>query len=103
MRKEYIDLNALDLDALTDEEISMLYGSRETNSRKSLAPLFVYLVLKDQPKGKHLTQKEITTLLERDYEVSIGRKALSRILHSLDEAGVGIVSTSNDGTWLEAA
>jgi len=96
------NINAIDFDSLTDEQVNALFRPRKANSFKSLTPLYVYLILKDN-KGGHLTQAEISKRLEENYEVKLERKALSRVLHCLDDAGVGIVCTSDSGSWFEAA
>lgn len=86
----------------TDEELDELYRPKKTNSRKSLAPLFVYLILKDFSNSrKHLKQQEILTLLSKDpYEITLERKALSRIIHNLQDSDL-FVESDKSGTWLE--
>ena len=73
------------------------------NSRKSLAPLFVYLVLKDYSNVENkLTQNQICELLEEyPYEISIERKAVGRIIHNLTDSDIDIYSDSRKGTWYQ--
>ena len=93
----------IDFSKMTDEEIDELYRPKKMNNRKSLAPLFVYLVLRNESeKNKHLSQSEIIKALEEyPFEITIERKALSRILHSLHDSGIGIISTEKAGSWYD--
>lgn len=88
---------------MTDEEIDEFYRPKKTNSRKSLAPLFVFMVLrKASENNKALSQSEILDALkEYPYEISIERKAISRILHSLHDSGIGIINTKTMGSWYD--
>ncbi len=62
MRKNKV----LDFEAMTDEEIDEFYRPKKANSRKSLAPLFVYLILREYSSAeKHLTQNEILAYAKR--------------------------------------
>lgn len=81
-----------------------LYRIKKTNSRKSLAPLFVYLILKDRSSpDKPLRQQDILDILreKRDYEICLERKALSRIIHNLEESQLGIYSHPRKGVWYD--
>ena len=86
---------------MTDEEIDAYYRPRKTNSRKSLLPLFVYLILKERSDPEHpLRQQQIVELLERPpYEITVERKALSRVIHSLVDSCIGIEDDRKRGTW----
>ena len=77
---------------------------KKTNSRKSMVPLFVYLILKEKTDTRrHLSQKELMVELEKfPYEVSVERKALSRTIHGLADSGLGIVSDLRDGVWFDS-
>lgn len=93
----------IDFSKMTDEEIDEFYRPRKMNNRKSLAPLFVYLILKDESnQEKHLSQSDIIRSLEEyPFEITIERKALSRILHSLHDSGLGVISTEKGGSWFD--
>lgn len=88
---------------MTDEEIDAFYRPKKKNNRKSLLPLFVYLILeKFSSEDRPLHQQEIIDILaERPYEITIERKALGRVIHSLADSDLGIKSDARRGTWLE--
>lgn len=85
---------------MSDEELDDFFRPKKTNSRKSMAPLFVYLILKEySDRSIHLRQQEILTLLENyPYEVMLERKALSRIIHNLTDSQLSVFSDKS-GTW----
>ena len=87
----------------TDEKYDDMFRPKKMNSRKHLVPLFTYLIIKENSSPqKHLLQKDIIKALEEyPYEVTIERKALSRILHSLEDSGLGIVSRAKSGIWYD--
>ena len=91
-----------DFEAMTDEEIDEFYRPKKANSRKTLVPLFVYLILREYSSAeKHLTQNEILAYLREDpYEVVIERKALGRVIHLLTDSQLGICSYPGMGTWM---
>ena len=91
-----------EFEGMSEEEIDELFRPKKTNSRKSLAPLFVYLILKTcSSEAKPLSQNDIIRRLGDDpYEISIERKAVSRIIHLLADAGLNIVS-SRRGAWYD--
>ncbi len=88
---------------LTDEEADERHRPKRMNGRKSLAPLFIYEILKkDSTPEKHISQSEIVSILRHyPYEVSIERKAVGRTLHLLADAGLGVISTTRDGAWYD--
>lgn len=68
---------------------------------KKLALLRIWQILKEYSDYNHpLTQEDIAIYLERDYGIVIERKAISRNLSLLKEAGVEIDSR-RAGTYLE--
>ncbi len=70
------------------------YGTKQ-NGRKSLAPLFVFAILRDSSsKERPMTQKEIIERLDAwPYAISIERKAVSRALAALADSDCGIITT----------
>ena len=93
---------SIDIRKMTDEEIDDLYRPKKSNNRKTLAPLYVYIILRERSTPqKHLSQQQILRLLEELYEITIERKALSRILHTLADEEIGIVNTPKYGSWFE--
>lgn len=90
------------MEVMNDEELDELYKPQKTNTRKSLAPLFVFEVLSKYSNSKtHLRQNDILRKLqEYPYEISLERKALSRIIHNLSDSGYGIRSDKT-GVWKE--
>ena len=102
---EYVD-NAVRLhydrrELMSDEELDALSRPRNANSRKSMVPLFVYLILKQHSSSEHpLKQHEIISYLaDEPYEVVIERKALSRVIHNLKDSQLGIYTDKHRGTW----
>ena len=96
------DTKNVDFENLTDEEIDEFYRPQKSNSRKSLAPLYVYLILVNHSgPDRHLTQNEITSRLSSDYEIELERKALSRIIHTLSGEGIGICNAAKSGAWYD--
>lgn len=91
--------NMISMD-LEDEEACAPSGKR--NSRRQLAPLFVYEILKNCSNSRRrLTQSEIIRRLDAyPYALSIERKALGRTLHLLEDAELGI-HNSRSGSWYE--
>ncbi|MBR5280502.1 MAG: hypothetical protein IKU26_06020 [Clostridia bacterium] len=88
---------------MTDEEIDELYRPKKCNKRKSMAPLFVYFILKQRSSEEHpLRQQDILNILEeRPYEIQLERKALSRILHNLcDMTDIFYVNREREGVWM---
>ncbi len=68
---------------------------------KKLALIRIWQILKDYSDDDHqLTQEEIGELLEKEYGIMLERKAVSRNLSLLKEAGVEIAS-SKAGSFLK--
>ena len=88
---------------MDDDELDKMYRPKKTNNRKSLAPLFVYSILRDKTNSrKHLRQQEIIDELEKyPYEITIERKALSRIIHNLTDSPNYLVFQDQSGVWTE--
>ncbi len=90
---------------MTDEEEEAFwdeyYRKKPCNQNKSLAPLYIYLILKQNSSFDHpLKQKDIQKMLaEHPYEVTLERKAVARIINSLCDAGLEIQKTY-DGVWM---
>ena len=96
------DIAHIDISNMTDEEIDEFYRPKKGNKRKSLAPLYVYIILVQfSTPENHLSQQQIIELLERLYEITIERKALSRILHTLADEEIGVINTLKEGSWFE--
>ncbi len=92
----------VDLDNLSDEEIDELFPDCKTNTLKSAAPLYVYLVLQSHSNPhRHLTQQQILDYVEDEFDVKMERKALSRWLHLLVSLDLGVISNPRFGTWME--
>ena len=97
-----VRLNIEKLEFMTEEELDEYYRPKKTNSRKSMAPLFVYLILiKHSDCSRHLRQQDILRLLEKNpYEIRMERKALSRIIHNLIDSQLSVYSDKT-GVWIE--
>lgn len=102
MPKKMNPLQGRDEDELTEEELDMLYRPKQMNSRKALAPLFLYLILKHRTTPETpITQNQlISRLSEYPYEISLERKAVGRTLHLLADAGIGVYA-SHRGAWYD--
>ena len=96
------DIKDLDVSNMTDEEIDEYYRPQKSNSRKSLAPLYVYIILTEHSSSqRHLSQLEIMQYLEKEYELVLERKAISRIIHTLSGEGICIYNSSKGGAWFD--
>ena len=91
------------LELMSDEELDALHRPRKNaNSRKSLLPLFVYLILKQHSDSEHpLRQQDILAYLADDpYEIIVERKALSRVISNLKSSQLGICTDKHRGSWI---
>ena len=69
---------------------------------KKMALLRIFQILKENSDEKHpMTQEEIARLLEKDYGIVLERKAISRNISRLQEAGIEVDSCRN-GCYLHA-
>lgn len=91
------------LESMDESELDEMFRPQKMNSPKSMAPLFVYSILKDKSSAKkHLRQQEILKELAKyPYEVSIERKALSRIIHNLAEYPQYAIFHDKTGVWVD--
>lgn len=97
-----IRLDIEKLEQMSDEELDEQSTPLKKNSQKSMAPLFVYLILRQHSSSKtHLRQQDILKLLScYPYEIKIERKALSRIIHNLLDSQLSVRSDKT-GVWIE--
>ncbi len=102
MVDDLLRLNLEKIEMMTEDELDDFFRPRKTNNRKSMAPLFVYLILKEKTDvKKHLRQQDILNeLKEYPYEIVIERKALSRIIHNLMDSQLAVRSDKT-GVWVE--
>ncbi len=93
----------LQLSEMDDEELDTLFRPRKENKRKSMAPLFVYLILKEHSSPeKPMRQSDILKKLRGyPYEIQLERKALSRILHGLADSQLTVYTEPKFGSWVE--
>ena len=91
------------MELMSEEELDELYRPQKANTRKSLAPLFVYEILSKHSNSKtHLRQNDILKKLsEYPYEISLERKALSRIIHNLTDSPQYAVFQDKSGVWVD--
>lgn len=76
---------------LSEEEADRIYRIKATNTNKSLLPLYVYKILKENSgENNTMTQAAILKELRNTYEVKIGRDTLARHLHMLVDSMMGI-------------
>lgn len=90
-----------DIDNMTDDELDELYRPRMNNKRKTMAPLFIYLILKEHTdRDNPLLIKGIIRLLEEEYEISLGRNAVLKHVNTLVDEDVNIWGGKRgDGYW----
>ena len=90
-------------DYLPDDVLDAYTDRVNANTRKSLAPLFIYLLLKERTsEGHSMKQREIlTALADRPYEIVLERKTLGRILHNLANSNLGVRTDTKRGSWFE--
>lgn len=73
------------------------------NESKDMAVLFILEILKEHSSYEHpLTQEEIGKILDRDYGITLERKAISRKIANLVEAEYDIVSDKRQGSYLDS-
>lgn len=92
------------LEQMNEDELDEMDRERpQTNSAKSLLPLFVHQILgKHSSAKKHLHQQEIINYLKQPpYEIKVERKAISRTLYTLNNWFPGSVLCDKDGWWKE--
>ncbi len=91
------------MELMSDDELDELFRPKKANTRKSMAPLFVYSILKEKSSSKkHLRQQDILSELARyPYELTLERKALSRIIHNLIDAPQYAVFQDTTGVWID--
>ena len=105
--KELVDntvrLRLEQMELMSEEELDELYRPQKANTRKSLAPLFVFEILSKYSNSKnHLRQNDILKKLnEYPYEISLERKALSRIIHNLTDSLQYAVYQDRTGVWID--
>lgn len=92
------------LEEISEDELDEMYRNRpQANSAKSLLPLFVYQILGEHSSPeKHLRQQDIIDLLKQSpYEIKVERKAISRILYTLNDWFPDSVLCDKNGWWKE--
>jgi len=92
------------IEEIDDATLIEMYKIRETNSRKSMAATYAYLILQEQTnKDCHMTQKELAKKLEASpINITLDRKAISRIVYTLADAGIGICALPKEGVWYDS-
>lgn len=88
---------------MDEEELDEIYRSKKSNSVKSLAPLFIYTILKEKTNSKkHIRLNEIESELKKyPYELTLERKAVSRTVHNLVDSPQFAVFQDKTGVWIE--
>ena len=102
-----VRINTEKLSFMSEEEeeeyLDSLYRPKKRNNRKQMLSLFVYRILtqKTNPNKPMSQQEIINELQEMPYELTIERKALSRVIHGLEEEMMGIHSDPRGGAWYD--
>lgn len=93
----------VDQSKMTEEELDELYRPRKTNSRKDLATLYIYLILKERTDREHrLLINDLVRILKQEYEIGMGRKAISSKVENLAQEDLNICKELNGGgVWYE--
>jgi len=88
-----------------EDYLDELYRPRKRNNRKQMLSLFVYKILveKSSPDKRLSQQNIIDELQEMPYELTVERKAISRIIHGLAEELIGIHYDPKGGSWYDAS
>ena len=91
------------MELMSEEELDEFCRPQKSNTRKSMAPLFVYEILKSKTNSKtHLRHRDILKELGKyPYEITLERKALSRIIHNLIDDAQYAVFSDKTGVWIE--
>lgn len=87
-----------------DEEayLDSLYRPKKKNNRKHNLNLFVFLILKNNTSPENpMSQREILETLEKEHELVVERKSLSRAIHDIEDEQLGIVSNPKGGAWYD--
>lgn len=86
-----------------DFDLSEICKPRTTNSRKSMAPVYTYLIVKDQTDcDHHMSQKELAEKLAASpINIVVDRRTISRMVYSLADSGVGIKALPGKGVWYD--
>ena len=72
-----------------------------TNSRRSLASLFLYMILRRDTSPTHpITQKALLERLKCEYGIEMGRQSAGRILKALSESEMNIFYDAGNGSAL---
>ena len=88
------------MDLMNDDELDALGAPKKTNSVKSLVPVFVMKILKEETNSSlHMRQVDLLEALKK-YEIFIERKALNRAVHTLADSQLPIMQDYT-GVWYE--
>ena len=73
----------VDIDEMTDEELDRIYKRHKGNKRESLLPVFILQIFKDHSDiNRRLHINDIKYYLEDEYEITAGRGAIERWIHT---------------------
>ena len=97
------ELTDEEYEAMSDEEFEKLFAERATNSRKSIASTYAYLIIRaETSEAHHMTQAELMKKLAKSpIEIKLDRKAISRMVYTLADAGLGIKASPKEGIWYD--
>ena len=103
---EYFDTDAHfilipNADSRSEEELDRIYAPRSMNSRKSLLPVYIIKILKNESsKENPLIQKEIQERLRTIYELEVDRKSVARCLNTLIDDDLNVwTDEKRTGYW----
>ena len=83
------------------ESVDDCFPLKTTNSRKSMAPVYAYLIIKEKTDEKHhLSQTALRkALAESPINIVLDRKSISRIVYTLADSGIGVAASKKAGVW----
>ena len=102
-----VRINTEKLSFMSEEEqeeyLDSLCRPKKRNNRKQMLSLFVYRILTQNTNpNKSMSQQDIIQELKKmPYELTIERKALSRVIHGLEDEMMGIHSDPRGGAWYD--
>ena len=74
-----------------------------SNGKKSLASLYIYLMLREKSSGAHpLATDEIIHSLKNDHGIQIGKQAVIRAFRLLADSDIHVFYLSGKGAWFDS-
>lgn len=83
----------------SEKKLDMQNRRKSMNSRKTLLPLYIYMILCNESNENHrLTGEDLRNrLMQSPYDLTVERKALARTLNLLADSDLGIIKPEKKG------